>query len=42
MSKVEFAKKAAALQKLSDQGKLLKALNPVKRNKQSPRTTGAI
>ncbi|MFG2331527.1 DNRLRE domain-containing protein [Streptomyces sp. NPDC048604] len=34
MSKVEFAKKAAALQKLSDQGKLFKAPNPVARNKQ--------
>ncbi|HEY9368647.1 DNRLRE domain-containing protein [Streptomyces sp.] len=34
MSKFEFAKKAAALQKLSDQGKLFKAPNPVKRNKQ--------
>lgn len=34
MSKAEFAKKAAALQKLSDQGKLFKAPNPVKRNSQ--------
>lgn len=34
MSRTEFAKKAAALQKLSDEGKLFKAPNPVARNKQ--------
>ncbi|OAH13198.1 tRNA3(Ser)-specific nuclease WapA precursor [Streptomyces jeddahensis] len=32
MSRTEFAKKAAALQKLSDEGKLFKAPNPVARN----------